>query len=119
MSEFRQTGSLDKSRGMYLTSVLELTFVMNNINCPLHKPLSGSDSIYSPPYRFAYIEFGSKDEMAKAFELDGSDFNGRSIVVNEASSGGPSGGSGGGRGGFSGGRGQGWTWRPRRTWRTR
>ena len=41
--------------------------------------------------------------MNKAFELDGSDYNGRSLVVNEASSGGPSG--GGGRGGFGGGRG--------------
>jgi len=56
---------------------------------------------------FAYVEFGSKEEATKAFELDGSDFNGRSIVVNEASSGGPSGGGGGGFGGRSGGRGGG------------
>lgn len=51
--------------------------------------------------RFAYVEFGSKDEMSKAIELDGSDFNGRNLVVNEASQ--PSGGgASGGRGGFGG-----------------
>lgn len=54
-------------------------------------------------YRFAYIEFGSKDEMTKATELDGSDFNGRNLTVNEASQ--PSGGGGGASGGRSGGRG--------------
>ena len=55
--------------------------------------------------RFAYIEFGSKDEMTKATELDGSDFNGRNLTVNEASQpsgGGASGGRSGGRGGFGG-----------------
>lgn len=45
--------------------------------------------------------------MIKAFELDGLDFNGCSLVVNEVSSGGFSGGGGfggrsGGRGGFGG-----------------
>lgn len=52
--------------------------------------------------RFAYVEFSSKDELTKATEMDGSDFNGRSLVVNEASSGGTPGGRGGGRGGFGG-----------------
>ncbi|KAG0612615.1 hypothetical protein M758_6G041800 [Ceratodon purpureus] len=51
---------------------------------------------------FAYVEFASKDELTKATEMDGSDFNGRSLVVNEASSGGTPGGRGGGRGGFGG-----------------
>lgn len=58
------------------------------------------------PCRFAYVEFGSKDEMTKATELDGSDFNGRNLTVNEASQpsggGGASGGRSGGRGGFGG-----------------
>jgi len=50
---------------------------------------------------FAYVEFSSKDELTKATEMDGSDFNGRNLVVNEASGGTP-GGRGGGRGGFGG-----------------
>lgn len=52
--------------------------------------------------RFAYVEFSSKDQLSKATEMDGSDYNGRSLVVNEASSGGTPGGRGGGRGGFGG-----------------
>jgi len=63
------------------------------------KMLIGSDEWKCFLYRFAYIEFGSKDEAIKAMEHDGSDFNGRSLVVNEAT-----GGGGGGGGGFGGGR---------------
>jgi nucleolin len=51
---------------------------------------------------FAYVEFSSKDQLSKATEMDGSDYNGRNLVVNEASSGGTPGGRGGGRGGFGG-----------------
>lgn len=71
--------------------------------CPQPRSLTNMMIV---PYRFAYVEFGSKDEMTKATELDGSDFNGRNLTVNEASQpsggGGASGGRSGGRGGFGG-----------------
>ncbi len=61
--------------------------------------------------RFAYITFDSKESLFKALELDGLEYNGRSLRVdtagNTAGSGGGGGGSGrggyGGRGGHSGG----------------
>ncbi len=57
-------------------------------------------------YRFAYIVLDSKDSLTKALELDGSDYNGRSLRVDLAGEGGGGGGGGGGsggRGGYSGG----------------
>ncbi len=61
-------------------------------------------------YRFAYIVLDSKDSLTKALELDGSDYNGRSLRVDLAGEGGGGGGGGGGgsggRGGYSGGGGR-------------
>ncbi len=53
--------------------------------------------------RFAYIEFTTKESLSKALALNGSDYAGQSLVVDEASE--PGGGGGRGRGGFGGGRG--------------
>lgn len=51
---------------------------------------------------FGYVDFLDKESLLKAIEYSGSDLNGRSLIVEEAS-GGPSGGSGGrGRGGYGG-----------------
>ncbi|CAN5952602.1 unnamed protein product [Sphagnum jensenii] len=52
---------------------------------------------------FAYIEFTTKESLSKALALNGSDYAGQSLVVDEASE--PGGGGGRGRGGFGGGRG--------------
>ncbi len=52
---------------------------------------------------FGFVEFGSPDEANKAIEaLNGKDFQGRALVVNEAREQNRSGGGGGGRGGFRG-----------------
>jgi RNA recognition motif-containing protein len=63
---------------------------------------------------FGFVELANDDDALKAIEsLDGSDFGGRSIKVNEArpmqprSGGGGGGGGYGGRGGGGGGRGRG------------
>ncbi len=53
--------------------------------------------------RFAYIEFTTKESLSKALALNGADYAGQSLVVDEASE--PGGGGGRGRGGFGGGRG--------------
>ncbi|KAH8974397.1 hypothetical protein BDL97_01G100500 [Sphagnum fallax] len=52
---------------------------------------------------FAYIEFTTKESLSKALALNGADYAGQSLVVDEASE--PGGGGGRGRGGFGGGRG--------------
>ncbi len=68
---------------------------------------------------FGFIEMPSKDEAEKAIEeMNGKDFNGRALNVNEAKPkvdrGGRGGGGGGGRGGgFGGGRGGGFGGRGR------
>ncbi|ABK15787.1 RNA recognition motif domain-containing protein [Syntrophobacter fumaroxidans] len=63
---------------------------------------------------FGFVEMSTKEEGQKAIaELNGKDFNGRPLTVNEAKQredrgrGGPRGGSGGGRGGYGGGGGRG------------
>jgi RNA recognition motif-containing protein len=63
---------------------------------------------------FGFVEMGTPEEAEKAKEaLNGKDFNGRNIKVDEArpprnaGSGGGGGGFGGGRGGFGGGRSEG------------
>ncbi len=55
--------------------------------------------------RFAYIEFTTKESLSKALALNGADYAGQSLVVDEASEPGGGGGGGRGRGGFGGGRG--------------
>ncbi len=54
--------------------------------------------------RFAYITFDSKESLFKALELDGLDYNGRSLRVDTAgdTGGGGGGGGGSGRGGYDG-----------------
>ncbi len=54
--------------------------------------------------RFAYITFDSKESLFKALELDGLDYNGRSLRVDTAgdTGGGGGGGGGSGRGGYGG-----------------
>ena len=65
------------------------------------------------PRGFAFVTMGSKDAMNQAIEnLDGHDFQGRALRVNEAQpreprSFGGGGGGGGGRGGYGGGGGGG------------
>ncbi|KAH9575094.1 hypothetical protein CY35_01G093900 [Sphagnum magellanicum] len=54
---------------------------------------------------FAYIEFTTKESLSKALALNGADYAGQSLVVDEASEPGGGGGGGRGRGGFGGGRG--------------
>ncbi len=54
--------------------------------------------------RFAYITFDSKEFLFKALELDGLDYNARSLRVDTAgdTGGGGGGGGGSGRGGYGG-----------------
>ncbi len=56
---------------------------------------------------FGFVEMSTDEEAAAAIAaLNGKDFNGRALTVNEAKPR-PEGGRGGGRGGFGGGRGPG------------
>ncbi len=52
--------------------------------------------------RFAYIEFKTKDSLSKALDLNGTDYAGQSLVVDEAGEPGGGGGGSRGRGGFGG-----------------
>ena len=64
-----------------------------------------TDKMTSQPRGFGFVEMPNKDEAVKAIaELNGKDFKGRSLKVNEAQPR-PAGG-GGSRGGFGGGRGR-------------
>ncbi|CAK9871371.1 unnamed protein product [Sphagnum jensenii] len=51
---------------------------------------------------FAYIEFKTKDSLSKALDLNGTDYAGQSLVVDEAGEPGGGGGGSRGRGGFGG-----------------
>ncbi len=65
------------------------------------------DRFSGQPRGFGFVEVNSDEDAGRAIEaLNGHDFMGRNVVVNEARP--PrEGGQGGGRGGFSGGRGPG------------
>ena len=65
------------------------------------------DRFSGQPRGFGFVEVNNDDEAGKAIQsLNGQDFLGRNVVVNEARpprEGGGGGGGGGGRGGFGGG----------------
>ncbi|HYL10453.1 MAG TPA: hypothetical protein VEU31_06925 [Candidatus Acidoferrales bacterium] len=73
------------------------------------------DRFSGQPRGFGFVEIQNDEEADKAIQsLNGQNFNGRNLVVNEArppreggGGGGRGGGGGGGRGGFGGGRGGG------------
>jgi RNA recognition motif-containing protein len=65
-----------------------------------------TDKMTGQPRGFGFVEMPNKDEAVKAIaELNGKDFKGRSLKVNEAQPR-PAGGGSGSRGGFGGGRGR-------------
>ncbi|HXN22770.1 MAG TPA: RNA-binding protein, partial [Candidatus Dormibacteraeota bacterium] len=66
------------------------------------------DRFTGQPRGFGFVEINSDEEADRAVQaLNGQNFNGRNLVVNEArpprEGGGPGGGGGGGRGGHGGG----------------
>ena len=67
-----------------------------------------SDRETGRPRGFAFVTMGSKEEMEAAIKgLDGQDFQGRNLRINEAQPREERGGGGGGRGGYGGGGGGG------------
>jgi RNA recognition motif-containing protein len=67
-----------------------------------------TDKFTGQPRGFAFVEINNDEEAARAIQaLNGQDFMGRNVVVNEARprEGGGGGGRDGGRGGYGGGRG--------------
>lgn len=67
-----------------------------------------SDRETGRPRGFAFVEMGSEgDAKAAIADLDGKDFEGRSLKVNEAQERAPRSGGGGGGGGYGGGGGGG------------
>ena len=64
------------------------------------------DRFSGQPRGFGFVEVSSDDDAGRAIQsLNGQDFMGRSVVVNEARPPREGGGGGGGRGGYGGGRG--------------